>query len=46
MLPTAEERVGVYRHFSVLCKEHFGDDALGRRKAWYFLPWHFGFFHR
>lgn len=29
-----------------LMKGHFGDDAMGRRKAWYFLPWHFSFFHR
>jgi len=27
-------------------KEHFGNDALGRSKAWNFLPWHFDFFHR
>lgn len=27
-------------------KEHFGDDERGRRKAWYFFPWHFDFFCR
>jgi tRNA-dihydrouridine synthase 3 len=25
---------------------HFGDDAWGKRKAFYFLPWHFAFFCR
>jgi hypothetical protein len=43
---TASDRVGVYRQLVSLMKAHFGDDALGRRKAWYFLPWHFSFFHR
>jgi hypothetical protein len=27
-------------------KEHFGDDELGKRKAFYFLPWHFDFLTR
>ena len=27
-------------------KEHFGDDAKGRKKAFYFLPWHCNFFCR
>eukprot|EP00472_Partenskyella_glossopodia_P012652 CAMPEP_0197540850 /NCGR_PEP_ID=MMETSP1318-20131121/66832_1 /TAXON_ID=552666 /ORGANISM="Partenskyella glossopodia, Strain RCC365" /LENGTH=139 /DNA_ID=CAMNT_0043099957 /DNA_START=625 /DNA_END=1044 /DNA_ORIENTATION=- len=27
-------------------KDHFGDDIRGRRSAFYFLPWHFGFFCR
>jgi tRNA-dihydrouridine synthase 3 len=44
--PTAAERVGIYRRFVSYMKEHFGDDAMGRRKAWYFLPWHLGFFAR
>ncbi|KAL6755221.1 dihydrouridine synthase-domain-containing protein [Haematococcus lacustris] len=43
---SAEERVGVYRHLVTLCKQHFGDDAKGRQKAWYFFPWHFDFLHR
>jgi len=44
---SAEERVTlVYRRLVALMREHFGDDAMGRRKAWYFLPWHFSFFHR
>lgn len=45
-LPTPEERVAVYARFVGYCKEHFGDDAKGRKKAMFFLPWHFGFFCR
>lgn len=45
-LPSAEERVGVYARFIAHCREHFGDDEKGRKKASYFLPWHFGFFCR
>ena len=44
--PNAGERVGIYRRFVSHCKEYFGDDARGRQKAWYFLPWHFSFFCR
>ena len=44
--PSAAERVAVYRQLACFMKEHFGDDAKGRRKAWYFLPWHFDFLSR
>ncbi len=44
--PTAAERVGVYRRLACYMKEHFGDDARGRKAAWYFLPWHFDFLCR
>lgn len=27
-------------------REHFGDDAKGKRSAFYFLPFHFSFFTR
>jgi tRNA-dihydrouridine synthase 3 len=27
-------------------KEHFHNDEKGKRRAWYFLPWHFSFFCR
>eukprot|EP00983_Pelagomonas_calceolata_P006742 221125-Pelagomonas_calceolata.AAC.5 len=27
-------------------KEQFGNDEWGQRKAFYFFPWHFSFFHR
>lgn len=27
-------------------QEHFRDDSWGKRKAFYFLPWHFSFFCR
>ena len=45
-LPTAAERIEVYAAFISHCREHFGDDAKGRKKAMFFLPWHFGFFCR
>ncbi|KAK9810018.1 hypothetical protein WJX72_003455 [[Myrmecia] bisecta] len=44
--PDARDRVAIYRQFVAHCKEHFGDDAKGRQKAWYFLPWHFSFLCR
>ena len=40
--PTTEERVEVYYTLVRYMKEHFGDDEKGRKKAFYFLPWHFG----
>eukprot|EP00877_Chromochloris_zofingiensis_P007906 jgi/Chrzof1/3369/Cz12g22180.t1 len=43
---TTKDRVGVYRQLASYMKEHFGDDAMGKRKSFYFLPWHFSFFHR
>lgn len=46
LLPSAEERVQIYRKLVHYQKEHFGDDDYGKRKAWYFLPWHLGFFCR
>lgn len=42
----ANDRIGVYRQLISHMKEHFGDDEMGKRKAWYFLPWHFSFFCR
>lgn len=44
--PTADERVGIYRQLVSYMKSHFGDDEKGRRKAFYFLPWHLGFLAR
>lgn len=46
LLLTAVERVEIYRRFTAYMKEYFGDDERGRRKAFYFLPWHLGFFCR
>ncbi|KAF8063726.1 DUS3L [Scenedesmus sp. PABB004] len=46
LLLTAAERVGVYRRLAGHMKAHFGDDAWGKRKAFYFFPWHFAFFSR
>mmetsp|Transcript_16089 Transcript_16089/g.40885 ORF Transcript_16089/g.40885 Transcript_16089/m.40885 type:complete len:451 (-) Transcript_16089:81-1433(-) len=42
----AADRIGVYRQLISHMKDHFGNDAMGKRKAWYFLPWHFSFFCR
>ena len=44
--PTYDERVSLYRQLTAYMKEHFGDDPKGRKKAFYFLPWHFDFFTR
>ena len=44
--PSLEERISVYRTLTTFMKEHFGDDDMGRKKAWNFLPWHFEFFSR
>ncbi len=39
-------RVGIYYQLVSYMKEHFGDDAKGRKKAFYFLPLHFNFLCR
>ena len=44
--PSAVERVEVYRRLAQYMKEHFRDDARGRKSAFYFLPWHFDFLTR
>jgi len=44
--PTARERIEVYHTLARYMKEHFGDDEMGRKKAWTFLPWHFEFLSR
>ena len=44
--PTAEQRVSIYRQFLGYMKDHFRDDEKGRKRAMFFLPWHFGFFCR
>ena len=44
--PSAAERVEIMRRLVVYMKEHFGDDARGRKKAWAFLPWHLDWFAR
>lgn len=46
ILLNAEERVGIYHRLVTLMKEYFGADEKGRKKAFYFLPWHFDFFCR
>uniref|UniRef100_A0A7S0C769 tRNA-dihydrouridine(47) synthase [NAD(P)(+)] n=1 Tax=Proboscia inermis TaxID=420281 RepID=A0A7S0C769_9STRA len=44
--PDIQTRVEVYRTLAVYMKEHFGDDDMGRKKSWTFLPWHFDFLSR
>ena len=44
--PTARERIEVYYTLANYMKEHFGDDEMGRKKSWTFLPWHFEFLSR
>ncbi len=46
ILLDASERVGIYLRLVTLMKEYFGGDNKGRKKAFYFLPWHFNFFYR
>ena len=46
ILPSSEDRVRMMRTLVRYMKEHFGDDDWGKRKAWYFLPWHLGWFSR
>jgi len=46
MDPDAKDRINIYRRLVANMKEHFGDDARGRQKAFYFLPWHLGFLCR
>ena len=36
----------IYRRLACYMKEHFGDDARGKQKAMYFLPWSFDFLTR
>jgi len=45
-LPDLRERIGIYRTLASYMKDHFGDDEMGRKKSWNFLPWHFDFFNR
>lgn len=44
--PTTRERIEVYHTLAKYMKEHFGNDEMGRKKAWTFLPWHFEFLSR
>ena len=44
--PDSSDRIHVYRRLACYMREHFGDDERGRKKASYFLPWHFDFLTR
>ena len=44
--PDVNERIEVYRTLACYMKDHFGDDEMGRKKSWNFLPWHFEFLSR
>ncbi len=43
---TAEERLGIYRRYTALALEHWGDDEHGRTRVRQFLRWHAGFWCR
>lgn len=43
---SSQERVAIYRQLALYMREHFRDDERGKKRAFYFLPWHFNFFHR
>jgi len=45
-MPTAQERVSIYRQLVSYQKDHFGDDDMGRKKAFAFLPGHLHWFAR
>jgi tRNA-dihydrouridine synthase 3 len=36
----------VYRRLASYMRDHFGNDDMGKRKAFYFYPWHFNFLVR
>lgn len=40
------ERIAIYRTLALHMKDHFGNDAQGKKKSWNFLPWHFEFLCR
>jgi tRNA-dihydrouridine synthase 3 len=44
--PPAEDRVGIYRRYVALAKEHWGDDERGTGRIRQFLLWHLGFWCR
>jgi len=44
--PSIEERISIYRTLGCYMKDHFGDDDRGRKKSFYFFPWHFEFLCR
>nr|AAP58518.1 hypothetical protein [uncultured Acidobacteriota bacterium] len=43
---TAEERVGLYRRYVTLAREHWGDDEHGLARIRTFLNWHLEFWYR
>lgn len=43
---TAEERLDIYRRYTALALEHWGEDEHGRTRAREFLRWHAGFWCR
>jgi tRNA-dihydrouridine synthase 3 len=43
---SAEERLGVYRRYVTLAREHWGADAHGLERVRQFTRWHIDFWHR
>jgi len=46
ILPDTDARLAVVRRYVELCREHFGDDEMGRRRTRRFLVFHQDFFRR
>ncbi len=42
----AEERIGIYRRYVTLAREHWGADAHGLERVRQFVRWHVDFWHR
>jgi tRNA-dihydrouridine synthase 3 len=43
---TPDERVGIYRRYVTLAREHWGGDAHGLERVRQFTRWHIDFWHR
>jgi tRNA-dihydrouridine synthase len=43
---TADERVGIYRRYVTLAREHWGTDRHGLERVRQFTRWHIDFWHR
>jgi tRNA-dihydrouridine synthase 3 len=43
---SAEARLGLYRRYVVLAREHWGDDEVATTRIRAFLLWHLGFWYR
>ncbi|MGE0488360.1 MAG: tRNA-dihydrouridine synthase family protein [Vulcanimicrobiota bacterium] len=46
LLPSAGQRIAIYRRLAGYFLDHFGNDEIGHNRSTYFLGWHFSFFSR